>query len=184
MANPWGLANTPVGLVLSAVWGNLAFLFDLSALMEIPVLDVELLKLDERLKLAYATENSAAVDLPAMIDVPLMLAVGDCKKIGARFKMSMQVPPGMHVAAVVLPRSGWGSRGLVIANTLGLIDADYQGEVMLTLTNQGREPLLIQPGDRIMQMLFIPVLRPRFTEVEAFSVTTERGEGGFGSSGS
>lgn len=152
--------------------------------MEIPVLDVELLKLDPRVNLAYATEGSAAVDLPALIESPLLLVPGESKRVGARFKMNIQVPPGLHVAAVVVPRSSWGSRGLVIANTVGLIDADYQGEVILTLLNRSNDPLLIQPGERIMQMFFIPVLRAQFTEVESFTDVTERGEGGFGSSGS
>jgi dUTP pyrophosphatase len=151
--------------------------------MQIPFLDVELLKLDERVKLAYATDDSAAVDLPAILDGPLMLGPGECKRIGARFKMNVQVPEGMHVAAIVVPRSSWGSKGLVIANTVGLIDADYQGEVLLTLLNRDKDPLIINPGDRIMQMFFIPVLRARFTEVSVFSEVTGRGEGGFGSSG-
>ena len=147
------------------------------------MLNVELLSTDARLKLAYATDDSAAVDLPAMIDEPLTLQPGERKKLGAGFKMHIQLEPGQCAAAIVAPRSGLGSRGLVIANTIGLIDADYQGELGLTLLNNGSEAITIQPGDRIMQMFFIPVLRAQFKPVTEFATVTGRGEGGFGSTG-
>lgn len=146
-------------------------------------LQVELLSTDPRLKLAYATAEAAAVDLPAMIEQPLTLQPGERIKIGAGFKMHLQVPEGQCAAAIIAPRSGLGSKGLVISNTIGLIDADYQGELGLTLFNNGAEPITIAPEDRIMQMFFIPVLRAKFVHVVAFSKTTERGEGGFGSTG-
>ena len=146
-------------------------------------LNVDLLSLDPRLQLAYATAQSAAVDLPAMIDEPFTLAPGERRKIGGGFKMHIQLPDNQLAAAVVVPRSGLGSRGLVVGNTLGLIDADYQGELGLTLFNSGSEPITISPGDRILQMFFIPVLRANFVSVTSFSSTTERGEGGFGSTG-
>lgn len=148
-----------------------------------PHIEVELIPLDARLVLDYATEQSAAVDLPAMIDEPLTIAPGERKKIGGGFKMHIQLGEGQLAAAIVAPRSGLGSRGLVIGNTIGLIDADYQGELGLTLFNSGSEPITIEPGDRIMQMFFIPVLRAHFTEVKRFKQTTRRGEGGFGSTG-
>lgn len=147
------------------------------------MLQVELLSTDSRLKLAYATDQSAGVDLPAMIDEPLTLQPGERKKIGGGFKMHIQLEPGQCAAAIVAPRSGLGSRGLIISNTIGLIDADYQGELGLVLFNNGDEPITIEPCDRIMQMFFIPVLRAQFKPVTEFSAVTGRGEGGFGSTG-
>lgn len=146
-------------------------------------LRVEIIPTDPRLSLRYATEHSAAVDLPAMIDEPLTLEPGQRKKIGAGFRMHIQLPPGQVVTAIIAPRSGLGSKGLVIGNTIGIIDADYQGEVGLVLFNSGDEPLTIAPGERIMQMLFVPVFQASFEIVEAFSSITARGEGGFGSTG-
>ena len=146
-------------------------------------LSVDLLPLDERLALSYATDQAAGVDLPAMIESPLTLAPGERMKIGGGFKMHIRLGEGQLAAAIVAPRSGLGSRGLVIGNTIGLIDADYQGEVGLMLFNSGKEPITIEPGDRIMQMFFIPVLRANFKTVTTFEETTGRGEGGFGSTG-
>lgn len=147
------------------------------------MLQVELLSTDSRLKLAYATDQSAGVDLPAMIDEPLTLQPGERKKIGGGFKMHIQLESGQCAAAIVAPRSGLGSRGLIISNTIGLIDADYQGELGLVLFNNGDEPITIEPCDRIMQMFFIPVLRANFIPVTEFSTKTGRGEGGFGHTG-
>lgn len=146
-------------------------------------ISVDLLPLDERLRLSYATDQSAGVDLPAMIEAPMTLQPGERTKIGGGFKMHIRLGEGQLAAAVVAPRSGLGSRGLVIGNTIGLIDADYQGEVGLTLFNSGSEPITIAPGDRIMQMFFIPILRAQFRVVEQFEEVTSRGEGGFGSTG-
>ena len=147
------------------------------------VVDVDLIALDPRLKLGYATEDSAGVDLPAMIDEPLTLKPGERRKVGGGFKIHARVKSGQRVVAVVAPRSGLGSRGLVIGNTIGIIDQDYQGEVGLTLFNSGKEDITISPGDRIMQMVFLPVLRANFRMVSEFSSDTRRGEGGFGSTG-
>lgn len=146
-------------------------------------LDVELIPLDPRLVLNYATEQSAAVDLPAMIDEPLTLMPGERKKIGGGFKMHIKLGEGQLAAAIVAPRSGLGSKGLVVGNTIGLIDADYQGEVGLTLFNSGNEPITINPGERVLQMFFMPVFRAQFSIVERFTEKTARGEGGFGSTG-
>lgn len=147
------------------------------------LLSVDLLPLDERLRLSYATDQAAGVDLPAMINEPLTLAPGERRKIGGGFKMHIRLGEGQRAAAIVAPRSGLGSRGLVIGNTIGLIDADYQGELGLTLFNNGPDPITIEPGDRIMQMFFIPVLRAQFRVVDSFEEATARGEGGFGSTG-
>ena len=147
-------------------------------------LHVDLLSLDPRLNLHYASAHAAGVDLPAMIETPLTLQPGERCKIGAGFKMHIRLPEGTLAAAVVLPRSGLGAAGLVIGNTVGLIDADYQGELGLVLFNSGLAPITIQPGDRIMQMVFLPVLRAQFRMVETFEQATDRAEGGFGSTGS
>lgn len=147
------------------------------------VVDVDLIALDPRLKLGYATEDSAGVDLPAMIDESITLKPGERRKIGGGFRIHARVEPGQRVMAMVAPRSGLGSRGLVIGNTIGIIDQDYQGEVGLTLFNSGSEDITINPGDRIMQMVFLPVLRANFRMVSGFSAATGRGEGGFGSTG-
>lgn len=146
-------------------------------------IDVELIPLDSRLKLAYATPGSAGVDLPAMIDEPLTISPNERVRIGGGFKIHIKPRPGQKAMAVIAPRSGLGSRGLVVGNTIGVIDEDYQGEVGLVLFNSGQEPITIQPGDRIFQMLFVPVLQASFQVVDSFSASTERGEGGFGHSG-
>jgi len=179
MANPSKNANTWLQGLFFLRFGAIWAFFFWPHFMNIPFLDIDVIKQDSRLVLEYATASSAAIDLPALIDGSLMLMGGESKRIGARFKMHMK----MRVAAIIAPRSSWGSRGLVISNTLGLIDADYQGEVMLTLLNRNSDPLIIQPGERIMQMFFIPILQARFTEVESFTEVTARGEGGFGSTG-
>jgi dUTP pyrophosphatase len=88
------------------------------------------------------------------------------------------------IAATILPRSGIGHRqGIVLGNLTGLIDADYQGPILVSVWNRGGESVTIAPGDRIAQMMFVPVIRPSFAVVEAFSDATERGAGGFGSTG-
>jgi dUTP pyrophosphatase len=92
-----------------------------------------------------------------------------------------------NIAAIIVPRSGLGHRlGLVLGNTVGVVDADYTGPVMVSAWNRnppGSEPIAIAPGDRIAQLLFVPVLRPTLTVVEAFTLTTDRGASGFGSTG-
>lgn len=86
--------------------------------------------------------------------------------------------------AILAPRSGLGIKhGIVLANTIGVIDSDYQGEIKIGIRNQGSEPYSIQPGERICQMLFIPVVQASLRVVEEFSQETERGEGGFGHTG-
>jgi dUTP pyrophosphatase len=128
----------------------------------------------------YATAHSAGLDLRAMLEQALTLQPGDCQLI----------PTGMAihigdagVCAHILPRSGLGHKlGLVLGNGVGLIDADYQGPLMVSLWNRGGSPQTIQPGDRIAQLVFMPVLRAQFRRVEAF-VKSERGSGGFGHTG-
>jgi len=133
----------------------------------------------------YQTDLSAGIDLHACIDEPLTLqpqAPAVLVRSGIAVLMN---DPGM--AALLLARSGLGHRkGLVLGQAVGTIDADYTAEIMISAwlrTPPGSEPLTIQPGDRIAQLVFVPILRPRFKLVEEFSATTTRGAGGFGSTG-
>jgi dUTP pyrophosphatase len=150
---------------------------------------VEVRVLDERLHAwglpRYQSADAAAVDLYACLDEELLLAPS---------APAMLVPAGIavhigdpNVAALILPRSGLGhTRGLVLGNLVGLIDADYLGPILISVWNRnaaGTEPIRIAPGDRIAQLVFVPIVRPAFRVVAAFSRTTERGEGGFGSTG-
>jgi dUTP pyrophosphatase len=146
---------------------------------------MELKILDPRLHdfpLSYATEGSAALDLRACIDGPIELEPGETCYISSGIALNMQDP---NIAAIVLPRSGLGSReGIVISNTIGLIDSDYQGVIGLTIMNRNRmASVFIEPMMRVCQMMFVPVIHPKFTIVSEFSQKTERGEGGFGHSG-
>jgi deoxyuridine 5'-triphosphate nucleotidohydrolase len=128
----------------------------------------------------YATDGSAGMDLRACLEAPLELAPGDTHLI----------PTGMaiHVAdaglaAVLLPRSGLGHKhGIVLGNLVGLIDSDYQGQVFVSCWNRGKGTFVIEPGERIAQMVIVPVVRADFEIVEDF-VSSERGAGGFGHTG-
>jgi dUTP pyrophosphatase len=133
----------------------------------------------------YQTVQSAGIDLHACIDAPLTLqpqAPAVLIPSGIAVLMS-----GDHMAAFLLARSGLGhKKGLVLGQAVGTIDADYTAQIFISawLRNPpGSEPLTIQPGDRIAQLVFVPILRPSFEIVETFERTTERGEGGFGSTG-
>jgi dUTP pyrophosphatase len=128
----------------------------------------------------YATDGSAGMDMRACLDAPLEMAPGDTHLI----------PTGMaiHVAdaglaAVLLPRSGLGHKhGIVLGTLVGLIDSDYQGQVFVSCWNRGSETFVIEPGERIAQMVIVPVVHADFEIVEDF-VVSERGAGGFGHSG-
>jgi len=146
---------------------------------------VQLKILDPRLGTAfplpdYATAASAGMDLRAMLDAPLTLAPGDCELLPTGMAIHIGDPA---LCATILPRSGLGHRhGLVLGNLVGLIDADYQGPLMVSCWNRGQAPFTIQPGDRIAQLVFLPVVRAGFDVVEAFQ-SSDRGEGGFGHTG-
>ncbi|WP_395770697.1 dUTP diphosphatase [Arenimonas sp.] len=128
----------------------------------------------------YATAHSAGLDLRAMLDQALTLQAGDCQLIPTG--MAIHIGDA-SVCAHILPRSGLGHKqGLVLGNSVGLIDADYQGPLMVSLWNRGNAPQTIQPGDRIAQLVFMPVLRAQFRHVEQFAESA-RGEGGFGHTG-
>lgn len=129
---------------------------------------------------AYATPGSAGMDLRACIDGPLPLAPGQTSLLPTGIAIHI-ADPGL--AAVILPRSGLGHKhGIVLGNLVGLIDSDYQGQLMVSCWNRGQEPFTIQPGDRIAQLVLVPVVQAEFAIVDSFD-ESERGAGGFGSSG-
>ena len=128
----------------------------------------------------YATAASAGMDLRAMIEAPLTLAPGDTQLLPTGMAIHIGDP---SLCATILPRSGLGHKhGLVLGNLVGLIDADYQGPLMVSCWNRGHGSYTIQPGDRIAQLVFMPVARVAFTQVDAFDASG-RGEGGFGHTG-
>lgn len=129
---------------------------------------------------AYATEGSAGLDLRAATETALTLEPGDTTLIPSGISIYL-ADPGL--CAVVLPRSGLGHRhGIVLGNGTGLIDADYQGPLLISVWNRGREPFTIHPGDRIAQLVVMPVVRVSLQVVDTFAGSA-RGEGGFGHTG-
>jgi dUTP pyrophosphatase len=129
---------------------------------------------------AYATAASAGMDLRAACDAEITLAPGDAELIPSGISIHI-ADPGL--CALVLPRSGLGHRhGIVLGNGTGLIDADYQGPLLISIWNRGRESFTIQPGDRIAQLVLAPIMRARLQVVDSFA-ETDRGEGGFGHTG-
>ena len=139
--------------------------------------------LDQRIRAnlpAYATPGSAGMDLRACIDAPVIIAPGDAQLIPTGISIHIGDP---GLAAMLLPRSGLGHKhGIVLGNLVGLIDSDYQGPLMVSCWNRGREPFTVQPMDRIAQMVIVPVVQADFRVVEDFEAS-RRGKGGFGSSG-
>lgn len=128
----------------------------------------------------YATPGSAGMDLRACIDKPLRLHPGDTILIPTGLSIYIEDP---GLAAIILPRSGLGHKhGIVLGNLVGLIDSDYQGEIMISCWNRSAESFNIEQGDRIAQLVIVPVVQARFSIVSEF-VETKRGTGGFGSSG-
>ncbi|MAZ39522.1 MAG: dUTP diphosphatase [Legionellales bacterium] len=129
---------------------------------------------------SYATIGSAGLDLRACLDQPLQLAAGE----------STLIPTGLAIhiadksmAATILPRSGLGHKhGIVLGNLVGLIDSDYQGPLMISCWNRGNDYYTITPGDRIAQLVFVPIIQVDFNIIDEFELT-DRGLGGFGSSG-
>ncbi|WP_318461388.1 dUTP diphosphatase [Photobacterium leiognathi] len=129
---------------------------------------------------AYATEGSAGLDLRAFLDEALTVAPGETHLVPTGLAIHIGDP---SLAATILPRSGLGHKhGIVLGNLVGLIDSDYQGQLMVSVWNRGETTFTIEPGDRIAQLVFLPVVQAQFNIVEDFN-STERGEGGFGHSG-
>jgi len=129
---------------------------------------------------SYATPGSAGLDLRACLEQPLTVNPGETHLIPTGIAIHIADPT---MAATILPRSGLGHKhGIVLGNLVGLIDSDYQGELMISCWNRGQDSFSIQPGDRIAQMMIVPVIQAQLTIVEEFD-SSERGEGGFGHSG-
>ena len=129
---------------------------------------------------AYATDGSAGVDLRACIDETITLEPGQTELIPTGIAIHMQ---DKNLAATILPRSGLGHKhGIVLGNLVGLIDSDYQGQLFISCWNRGDTTFEIESGDRIAQLVFLPVIQAQFEIVEEFE-QSDRGEGGFGHSG-
>ncbi|MCX7261759.1 MAG: dUTP diphosphatase [Burkholderiales bacterium] len=130
---------------------------------------------------AYATPGSAGLDLRACLDAPLTLAPNAWQLISTGLSVYLQDP---GFAAMLLPRSGLGHKhGIVLGNLVGLIDSDYQGPLMVSCWNRSQEAFTIQPMERIAQMVIVPVVQARFNVVTEFGASSERGQGGYGSTG-
>ena len=128
----------------------------------------------------YATDGSAGMDMRACLDEPLQLAPGDTHLIPTGLAIHVA---DTGLAAVLLPRSGLGHKhGVVLGNLVGLIDSDYQGQVFVSCWNRGEKTFTVEPGERIAQMVIVPVVRAEFEVVEDFDAS-ERGAGGFGHTG-
>lgn len=128
----------------------------------------------------YETTHAAGLDLRACIDAPLHIEANTTQLIPTGLAIYIADP---HLAAVILPRSGLGHKhGLVLGNLVGLIDADYQGPLMVSCWNRGQHTYVIEPGDRIAQLVFVPIIRAHFQVVDDFA-GSQRGSGGFGHSG-
>jgi dUTP pyrophosphatase len=144
---------------------------------------VQLKILDERLKHqlpAYATPGSAGLDLRACIEHVLTLDPGKTELIPTGMAIHLADP---NYAALILPRSGLGHKhGIVLGNLVGLIDSDYQGQLLVSCWNRGKEPFILNPMERIAQLVIVPVAQASFSVVDEFNAS-ERGEGGFGSTG-
>lgn len=129
---------------------------------------------------SYATGGSAGLDLRACINEPLNLAANETKLIPTGLAIYIADP---NLCATLLPRSGLGHKhGIVLGNLVGLIDSDYQGELLISCWNRSADPFTIQPGERIAQLVFVPIVRVKFSLVENFT-ESERGTGGFGHTG-
>ncbi len=129
---------------------------------------------------AYATAGSAGLDLRACLDEPLTLRPGESALVPSGLAIHL-ADPGL--AAVIIPRSGLGHKhGIVLGNLVGLIDSDYQGQVLVSCWNRGREPFIVNPLERIAQLVVVPVVQVELNVVESFDESA-RGAGGFGSTG-
>lgn len=128
----------------------------------------------------YATDGSAGMDMRACIDTALEMAPGETQLIPSGMAIHVEDP---NLAAILLPRSGLGHKhGIVLGNLVGLIDSDYQGQVFVSCWNRGNESFTVKPGERIAQMVIVPVVHADFEIVEEF-VASDRGAGGFGHTG-
>lgn len=131
--------------------------------------------------LHYGSDKAAGLDLRANLSAPLILKAGQTTMVGTGLAIYLQ---DSNLAAQILPRSGLGTKhGIVLGNLVGLIDADYQGELMICLWNRSTTDYTLQPFERIAQYVVIPIVRPNFAIVDEFNETSARGADGFGSTG-
>lgn len=142
----------------------------------------DLIKTDNRFSVpTRATIGSAAIDLKACIDEPIVIKAQQSVLVGTGIAVNIKDP---RFAGMILPRSGLGSKeGIVLGNLTGLIDSDYQGELMVSVWNRSWEDYVLEPATRFAQFMVVPVSTPRFNLVEEFNDKTVRGNSGFGSSG-
>lgn len=147
------------------------------------LMQVDLKILDERLREsmpAYATPGSAGLDLRACLDAPLVLSPNAWQLVPTGMALFLKDP---GYAALILPRSGLGHKhGVVLGNLVGLIDSDYQGQLMVSAWNRSDVPYTLQPMERLAQLVIVPVMQAQFNLVDSFEVT-QRGSGGYGSTG-
>ncbi len=146
-------------------------------------MNIELKVLDERVRPylpQYATQGSAGLDLRALLDAPVTIEPGETILVKTGLAIHIGDPA---YAAVILPRSGMGhKKGIVLGNLVGLIDSDYQGELMISTWNRGKSAFTLEPFERLAQLVVLPVVQAQFTEVTDFEAS-QRGSGGFGSTG-
>lgn len=137
---------------------------------------------DDKFPLPHrATDGSAGIDLRACIDEPIIIKAGESQLIGTGLAIYIQDP---DYVGLIMPRSGLGHKhGIVLGNLTGVIDADYQGELMVSIWNRSQTDYVLQPGEKMAQYLVVPIARPTFEIVAEFSDISVRGEGGFGSTG-
>lgn len=137
---------------------------------------------DDKFPLPHrATDGSAGIDLRACIDEPITIKAGDSQLIGTGLAIYIQDP---DYVGLIMPRSGLGHKhGIVLGNLTGVIDADYQGELMVSIWNRSQTDYVLQPGEKMAQYLVVPIARPTFEIVAEFSDISVRGDGGFGSTG-
>ena len=144
-------------------------------------MQVEIITLNHKVVVPqYATDGSAAFDLCASLDDDFIMGPGYVHKFSTGLKVWLKDP---SIAMQIIPRSSTGVKGLLLANGTGLIDSDYQGPLMVPLWNRTDHEITIKPGERIAQAIITPVVKVQFKQVEVFSGSTARGEGGFGSTG-
>ena len=137
---------------------------------------------DDKFPLPHrATDGSAGIDLRACIDEPITIKAGESQLIGTGLAIYIQDP---DYVGLIMPRSGLGHKhGIVLGNLTGVIDADYQGELMVSIWNRSQTDYVLQPSEKMAQYLVVPIARPTFEIVAEFSDISVRGEGGFGSTG-
>jgi len=167
-------------------------------LIEIKYHDPDMYDLEDTHLPKYMSKGAAAIDLKAidgalipagtshMVHTGIHMHIGSVFGEGSDFAETAEEANelGIGLVGLIVPRSSLGNKGLIIGNTIGVIDADYQGEIMVNLWNRNSDGSInIQPGERIAQMVFVSILRPEFRTVQEFSVISDRGEKGFGSTG-